>query len=63
METLQRWNQDTFGNVNRKIQDIQESINVEMSNGADLKKIIRLEKEMDMLLENEKIMWKQRSRI
>lgn len=58
------WNATTFGHVGRKIKELQAEMCRARNEGQpfDSNKIKSLEAQLDRILENEEIMWKQRSR-
>lgn len=67
-KVLPEWNRKEFGNILRRknriiarINGIQRCLNTQPTNGL-LKLNIRLKKELDVVLEQEELMWFQRSR-
>jgi hypothetical protein len=65
MDCLQTWSKKTVGSVSRRIEKLRkglEHINLNLSwSVQDMKR--RIEKELDSLLEQEEVYWRQHSRI
>ncbi|KAL0413736.1 UNVERIFIED_CONTAM: putative mitochondrial protein [Sesamum radiatum] len=62
---LMRWNHSSFGNISRRIQELNEKLKIETSkkfSTEDKGKIEGLRTELEELLEREETMWKQRGK-
>jgi hypothetical protein len=66
MESLQSWSKKTVGSVSRRIENLRKklaSINMDPNREQVQQNKHDIEKELDSLLEQEEIYWRQRSRI